>query len=224
MLSDLFDLNIGKLEFHYSWELCRKEKDKVYFHNIKQLLLCQEIEAILWGKCWATLEEQNLTDRGFPSGSIHRGSRHHVGHPAHSIPFRRSPSSVRTSGLEVNNTKALESVTSGQGMGRIEAVGSLSPEHASFYNHFQFVLGGTETSASCFTEQFLGLSTVLIAWHLSFRNACVSQTSAPSLQLLDVRFLELTSWHRVLHALHPSPSSQAKVPGSVLTGSRPALS
>lgn len=40
MLSDLFDLNIGKLEFHYSWELCRKEKDKVYFHNIKQLLLC----------------------------------------------------------------------------------------------------------------------------------------------------------------------------------------
>lgn len=40
MLSDLFDLNIGKLEFHSNWELCRKKKDKVYFHNIKQLLLC----------------------------------------------------------------------------------------------------------------------------------------------------------------------------------------
>lgn len=52
------------------------------------------------------------------------------------------PAQLEPQSQEVNNTKALKSVTSGQGMGRIEAVGSLSLSMLLFITTFSLFWAG----------------------------------------------------------------------------------
>lgn len=73
-----------------------------------------------------------LDRQGVPYGSIHWGEAD-IMLATLSIHFLSQvlPAQLEPQSQEVNNTRALESVTSGQGMGRMEAV-AVCPEHASF--------------------------------------------------------------------------------------------